>query len=134
MSPLEKIDSILNFLKNKKELSASFYKEYIWSLYVSKTPELEINRQLYDEIFLKLVEEGYIRELKDTNTSSIFHLALKGLIFNGFQNQELEIIKLKRNNTNLARQMYILTFLIAIGTLIAGYFYILQIWEYYCSK
>jgi hypothetical protein len=134
MTPLEKIDKILNFLKERSDLSASFSKEYIWNLYISKTPELKINRQLYDEILKQLIEDGYIRENKTEDSQPNYHLALKGLIFDSYQNQELEIQKLKSTTQKLTYRNYVLTALIALGTLIAAWYYLTQLWDYYFCK
>lgn len=96
LTPLEKIDQVLDFLKAKSDLSASFSKEYVWNLYIEKTPELKIHRQLYEEIFKKLIEDGYINENKTTGSQSTYHLTLKGLAYDGYQNAQLAIQKIKQ--------------------------------------
>lgn len=133
MNPLEKIDAILNFLKDRSDLSASFSKEYIWNLYVSKTPELDINRQVYEEILKKLVEDGYVREENEKNFQSVYHLTMKGLLFEGYLNNQKENQKLLQTATSLSNGIFWLTTVIAIGSGAAAVYYIFEILNhFYC--
>ena len=131
MTPLEKIDKILYFLKERSDIGAGFSREYIWNLYIEKTPELKINRHLYDEILKKLVEDGYIRETKNSMDQPVYYTTLKGLSFDGYQNIELEVLKLKKKSDLLADRSIVLTALVALGTLVSAVYYLLEILNHF---
>lgn len=133
MTALGKVDKILNFLKDRSGLSADFSKEYIWNLYVKKTPELKINRQLYDEILQKLVEDGYIRETKVGENQPTYHLTVQGYLFDGYINSQMETQKLQQSAISLSRRTFWMTVAIAFGTLVAAIYYLLEILNHwYC--
>jgi hypothetical protein len=139
MTILEKIDYILNFLKSRQDLSAQFTKEYIWNFYVSRTPELQINSQLYNEIFVTLLDNDLIRENKQEGFPSTYNVTIKGLSFSGFHQAQLQSDRDKANLLLLNKRTLMVNLTIALGTLIAGLYYILEILDkffhiYPCKK
>jgi len=140
MTTLEKIDSVLNFLKSRQDQSVQFTKEYIWNFYVSKTPELEINSQLYNEIFITLLDNDFIRENKqEQGFPSTYNVTIKGLSFSGFHQAQLQSDRDKVNLLLLNKRTLMVNLIIALGTLIAGLYYILEILDkffqiYPCKK
>lgn len=126
MTPIEKVDKILEFFKSRTD-NAGIGKEYLWNLYIQKTPELEINRMLYEEILKMLIADGYLRETNREDAQPTYNLTLKGLAFSGYNNRELEVQDLKGRTKRLERWNLILTTLIAIGTLVAAIYYVLEI-------
>jgi hypothetical protein len=128
MTTLEKIDSVLNFLKSRQGLSAQFTKEYIWSYYIEKTPELEINSQLYNEIFITLLDNAFIRENKQLDDSpSTYHITVEGLTFSGFHQDYLNLEKDKSHRKVYESQMRNLTRWIAFGTVVAAIYYLFEL-------
>ena len=133
MNSFKQIDFVLSYLKERSELSADFAKENIWN-YIRQTPEIGINKQIFDEILQRLVDDGYIKETIREKTQPIYHLTFNGRIFEGYLNrnislnQEREWLKhlqiLTLNNSN---KLNLITWIIAIGTLIAAIYYILEI-------
>jgi hypothetical protein len=140
MTTLEKVDKILDFLKEKQKVSADFPKEYIWIHYVSKTPELEINSQLYNEIFITLLDNDFIRENKqEQGFPSTYHITIKGLTFSGFHQSDLMSAKDKKDTRKLAVQTRNLTRWIAFGTVVAAIYYLFELLDkffqiYPCKK
>lgn len=140
MTTLEKIDIVLNFLKSRQDLSAQFTKEYIWNFYVSKTPELEINSQLYNEIFSTLLDNDFIRENKqEQDFPSTYHITIKGLTFSGFHQTELSNLKRDNENRQVQLSLRSSTFWIMVGTGIAAIYYLFELLDkffhiYPCKK
>lgn len=137
MTPLEKLDKILSFFKDRSDLSIDFSKEYIWNLYIKKTPELQINKQIYEEILQKLVEDGYLRETKKEDFQPTYHLTMKGYLFDGYINSQSEIQRLQKTAISLSRRAFWWTVVIALGTLVAAIYYLFEIlnhWFYIYPK
>lgn len=131
MTSLEKIDKILNFLKERSDLSASFSKEYIWNLYVNKSPELQITRQIYDEILTKLVEDGYVREEIQKDSQPFYHLTMSGYLFEGYLSSQKETQKLQQTAISLSQRTFWMTVVIAFGTLVAAIYYLLEVLNHF---
>ncbi len=79
MNMNEKLDAIFFFIKNKTNLGASVNKKYIWNLYVEKTPELQINWTLFNDILDRLIKDEYVTISDDT-----YHVTVKGREFKGY--------------------------------------------------
>lgn len=131
MTPIEKIDTILIFLKERADLNASFSKEYIWNLYVKKMPELHITRQIFDEILNKLVEDGYVKKELRENSQPTFHLTMSGYLFDGYLSSKNEMQKLQQTAIFLSKRTFCMTVVIAVGTGIAAIYYIIEILNHF---
>lgn len=143
----KKIDFIFFDFKKKATHGIGISRDYIWNFLVSKTPELEINKTMYDEIIRKLVEDGYVREELAAGSPPTYHLTFNGLSFKGYEeevntqnaektrlgNLESENQLFQREGLNNARRMNLLTLILAIGTGIAAVYYILEI-LHHCWK
>lgn len=83
MSPLKQADRILFFIEKFLKTSAQISKEYVWNMYVQKTPENTINRLMFDEIMELLVEDGYVRKSANMQQQEqdFYHLTFKGRLF-----------------------------------------------------
>jgi len=142
MIPLEQIDFVFFFIRSREQLSASWSNEYIWNLYISKTPEAGINRTLFEEIIKQLVEDDYIREAPiNDSPQKTYHVTFKGRLFKGYvayQNSleennkrisDLEKENRKFQEMTLKNSRYLnrLTFILAFGTGIAALFYLFEI-------
>jgi len=133
MNPYNQIDFVFSFLKQRSNLSADFGKENIWS-HIERTPEMEINRQVFEEILQRLLDDGYIKETLRTDSQATYHLTFNGRIFEGYfnrnesLNEEREWVKnLQVQTLNNSRMLNLVTWIIAIGTLFAAIYYILEI-------
>lgn len=142
MTPLEQIDFVFSYIKNKEDLSASFSTEYIWNLYVSKSPETQITRFIFNEIIRQLIDDEYIRELPIIESSQkTYHVTFKGRIFEGYvanniaskqsikriSDLEEENRKFQKRALKNSHQLNCLTIILAIGTMIAALYYIIEI-------
>lgn len=120
MSEFEKIDFVLNFIKEKMSISAYWGQGLIWK-HVEDTKEAGINKTLFLEILNKLREDGFI---VDNETKDACRVTFKGLIFKGYvlteldNQEESQIVKnLRQRTVDLQEQMNVLTKWIVIGTL-----------------
>lgn len=139
MNPYNQIDFVFFFLKERSELSADFGKEYIWN-HLKRTPEIEINRQVFEEIIQRLLDDGYLKEIIKPETQPTYHLTFNGRIFEGyfnrneFLNEERKWIKnLQVQTLNNSKWLNRVTWIIASGTFIAAFYYIFEIlnhWVY----
>ena len=131
-TPYEQIDSVFFFIKDKIELGGSYSKEYIWNLYVSRTPKMKINETLYNEIIERLISDGYIRMIKLPNAEQpIFHVTFDGLVHEGylaeFQKTQATDVRTRR----IERQQFYLTLILAASGVVASAYYILEILDYH---
>lgn len=132
MIPEQQLDFVLSYIKPKIQVDAVFNENYIWSLYVSRTPETGITRTMLGEILKKLIKDGYIRE---HGTNPITYLiTFEGLIFEGYELEKeiknIEKIKIEkleeRQKRNEAHMLY-LTVVLAISAFCSVPYYILEI-------
>ncbi len=76
----QQLDAILFYIKKTTNLGASINANYIWNLYVNRTPELKIDKLLFDDILLKLTTDGYLT----VNNNGVYHLTVDGRNFKGY--------------------------------------------------
>lgn len=140
MNPFKQIDFVFFILKERSELSADFSKEYIWD-HIKQTPEIEINRQKYEEILQRLLNDGYIKETIKPETQPTYHLTFGGRLFPGYEKEEetlnqnqhkLEALEkansdFQNSSTMSAKKLNLLPLILAIGTLIAALYYVFEI-------
>jgi hypothetical protein len=81
VSLYKQIDAVFFFIKKKTALGASVNDNYIWNLYIERTPELGIGKQLFYDILQNLLDNGYITISSD----GAYHLTVKGRAYKGFQ-------------------------------------------------
>ncbi|PUZ28544.1 hypothetical protein DCC81_03420 [Chitinophaga parva] len=79
VTPLQ-LDAVFLFIKEKTELGALVNNNYIWNLYISKTPELGIDQLLFSDIINKLIKDGYVKE----DFQNSYHLTVDGRNFKGY--------------------------------------------------
>jgi hypothetical protein len=76
-------DAVFFFIKDKTALTAEVNDKYIWNLYINRTPELQINQLLFQDILKYLVQEKLItKSIEDT-----YHVTIQGRMFKGYENQ-----------------------------------------------
>lgn len=126
MTPLEKIDFVFNFIKNKIEIGGDWGYYNIWN-HVEQTKELQINETLFKEIINKLKEDGLITETSGRYSQHTYHITFKGLTFQGYKYQAEESQRLQRAVTSLSVRTFWLTVVIAGGTFVAAIYYLLEI-------
>lgn len=142
INPYKQIDFVFSYIKDKEEHSATFSKEYIWNLYVKQSPEMQINRMIYDEIMQKLEDDGYISKKSIYGSEQpSYNVTFKGRIFNGYENdylslneQKARLLALEKKNQEFqilssrnASKLNCLTLILAVGTSIAAIYYIFEI-------
>lgn len=88
----EQLDAILFFIQDKTSIGAMISRNYIWDLYVSRTPELGITPLLFSDILQHLIDDGYI--ILSNNT---YHLTVKGRNFKGYVEYNKFYRKVLRN-------------------------------------
>lgn len=140
MNPLEKIDFVFFYVKDKISVGGHWGHGHIWS-YVERATEFEINLTLFDEIISKLKEDGLITEIDNSPAAQTYHVTFKGLVFDGYKTEreslnaeKLRVRNIENQNQKLSSVLNRLTFLIALGTGIAAIYYLLQIWDYFFCK
>jgi hypothetical protein len=136
MTPREQIDYVFFFIKKHLENSATISTEYIWNLKVSKDPETGINRLMFDDILKQLELDKLIEKepMEEGVAQSMYHITFNGRLFDGYvekhketENQKARIRSLENANRSNANRMTLLTVFIAIGTIVAAIYYILEI-------
>jgi hypothetical protein len=132
MTPFEKIDFVFFYIKDKIQVGGHWGYNNIWN-YVERTPEIGINKIMFDEIIKKLKEDGYITEKNIPEAQPVYNMTFKGLLFNGYNQEYKETQKLQQNVASLSSRTFWLTVVIALGTLIAAIYYLIEIWKS-CSK
>jgi len=137
MTPLEQIDFVFFYLKDKIQAGGS-WGYYNISNYIDKCPETKINKVMLTEIVQKLKDDGYITEKQMPEAQPVYHVTFKGLIFEGYtkeyETSMKETVWLKNiqiQTLTTSRKLNILTWIIAIGTGIAAIYYILEIFSHW---
>lgn len=132
-NPYLQIDFVFIFLKERSELSAAYGKENIWN-HIKATPEKGINRQMFEEILQRLLDDKYIRETITPDTQSTFHLTFNGRLFSGYADEfqllneaKMRINKMQDDNLRISRKVKVLTLWLAIGTSLAAIYYVLEV-------
>lgn len=140
MNPLEKIDFVFLFIKDKINVGGNWGYGHVWS-HVEKAEEYEINQTLFKEIISKLKEDGLITEVDNYSTAPTYHVTFKGLVFDGYvaererlDTEKLRLRDLDYKNQKLSHALNKLTCFIAIGTVVAAIYYLIQIFEYFFCK
>src|SRR5690606_28755231 len=87
MTPLEQIDFVFFYIRDKITTGADWGYFNIWT-HVQKTPETKINKTLFDEIILKLKEDGLLTEINNLGSQATYHITFKGLTFNGYVSEQ----------------------------------------------
>lgn len=139
MNPYNQIDFVFLFLKERSELSADFSKEYIWNQ-IKQTTEIKIDKQVFEEILQRLLDDGYVKEILKPETQPTYHLTFNGRIFEGYfyRNESLNegrewVKNLQDQTLKNSKWLNRLTWIIAIGTLFSAIYYILEtLNHWYC--
>ncbi len=133
MTPLEQIDFVFFFIRDKIQVGGNWGYNNIWN-HVEKTTESNINKTLFNEIINKLKEDELITEVDQKDAQPTYHLTFKGLIFEGYKQQWSDLqkenneIKSLRKTSNInSLKMTRLTRWVMIGTSIAAIYYLLEI-------
>lgn len=144
---LQKLDFVLNYFKNKKEFSATYNYSLI-EMYVKRTPEMNITILMLKEILEKLVSDGYLTKTEKSTGLTSYNISFKGLVFEGYvssyiasQKEKIRVNMLEEEQRALAysqkeisQKMNNLTLWVAIGTIIAAIYYLLEIWKFFFEK
>ena len=137
MNSFTQIDFIFFFLKERNLLSANFSKEYIWN-HVARTKEIEINRQVFEEILQRLIDDGYIKEILNSGMQPSYHLTFNGRIFEGYSNmneslnaERKSIKKLQLQTLENSTKLNTLTCIIAVGTIFSAFYYLIEILKFF---
>ncbi len=86
MTPLEQIDFVFFFIRDKIQVGGNWGYNNIWN-HVEKTTEAKINKTLFNEIIDKLKEDGLVTEVIQEAAQPTYHVTFKGLIFDGYNKQ-----------------------------------------------
>jgi len=118
MTPLDKIDFVFFYLKDKIEIGGSWGYYNIWN-HVEKTPTTGIaSQKLLREILTRLTEDGFITEITQPEAQSTYHLTFKGVLFQGYKKKAL--------NTKIKNALYLASL---VAVIIAGLYYLLEIYK-----
>lgn len=80
MTTKKQIDKVFLFIKSKVDLEVRISSNYIWNLYINKSPEFKISKSLFEEILFKLDKDGYFR----TDGDGMYWLSIEGRDFKGY--------------------------------------------------
>lgn len=119
MTPLEKIDFVFYYIKDKIQVGGNWGYHNIWN-YVNATSEADINETMFKEIIQKLKNDGYITEKQIPDAQPVYNLTFTGSLFDGYNKNQVKIQK-------LSRQTRFLTVVVSIGTGVAAIYYLLEI-------
>ena len=123
MTPLEKIDFVFFYLKDKIQVGGYWGYHNIWN-YVRTTTEYDINETMFKEIIQKLKDDGYITERQIPDAHPVYNLTFTGSLFDGYNKNQVKIQK-------LSRQTRFLTVVVSIGTGVAAIYYLLEILNHF---
>ncbi|WP_129021313.1 hypothetical protein [Edaphocola flava] len=144
---LQKLDFVLDYFKKKKEFSATYNYSLI-ETYVKRTPEMNITTLILKEILEKLVSDGYLTKTEKPTGLSYYNISFKGLVFEGYvlvytlSQKEIQRVNmleqeqraLAYSQNQVAEKTKNLTVWVAIGTIIAAVYYLLEIWKFFFEK
>lgn len=133
MTPLQQIDFVFFYIREKISIGVHWGYFNIWT-HVQKTPETKINQTLFDEIILKLKEDGLLTEINNLGSQPTYHVTFKGLTFNGYVSEQ-QTLQMERERLRILDEKTLkltswttrLTWIIAIGTFVAAIYYLLEI-------
>ncbi|MDO9614356.1 MAG: hypothetical protein Q7J86_07490 [Bacteroidota bacterium] len=123
MTPLEKIDFVFFFIKDKLKVGGQWGYNNIWN-HIEATKDVEINKTMFDEIIKKLKIDGYIVEAEINGSQLVYNLTFVGLLFDGYNSAQKEIHKLQKQNR-------ILSWLLVFLTGVSAIYYIFEILNHY---
>jgi len=133
MTPLEQIDFVFFFIRDKIQVGGNWGYNNIWN-HVEKTTEAKINKTLFNEIINKLKEDELITEVIQEAAQHTYHVTFKGLIFEGYkqqwsesQRENNELKSLRQTSHINSLKMTRLTWWVMIWTSIAAIYYLLEI-------
>lgn len=137
MTPLEKIDFVFFYIREKLVVGGNWGYNNIWN-HVRDTKELDMNETMFKEIIVKLKNDGFLTEINGNNSQSGYHITFNGLIFQGYVTEELnnqkelhEVRSLRQATVDLQRVLNRLTCWIVIGSIVAAVYYILEILNHF---
>jgi len=133
MTPLEQIDFVFIFIRDKIQVGGNWGYNNIWN-HVEKTTEAKINKTLFNEIINKLKEDKLITEVIQEDAQTTYHVTFKGLIFEGYkqqwsdsQRENNELKSLRQTSHINSLKMTRLTRWVMFWTSIAAIYYLLEI-------
>lgn len=133
---LTKIDHVFLKLKEQTNLSASVNYNYIKNLIVDNHPEYNIDALTLSNIIAQLIKDEYLSVQKATNKDEedMYYVTFQGQLFEGYLAQyrnkmanSNRIKKLEDLTLENAKKLNTLTTWIAIGTIIAAVYYVIEI-------
>lgn len=147
VSAYEQIDFVFDYIKGYLKHSAMISTEYIWNhVKEERTPEMGINRLMFEEIISQLLSDEYISpkampEGDAADGQKMYNITFKGRLFTGYAQSNKAFlleqayrkqlddwnIAFQRQQTKSSAQMNLLTFVIAMGTMVAAVYYIVEI-------
>ena len=77
MTPLEKIDFVFFYLKDKIQVGGYWGYHNVWN-HVKATSEADINETMFKEIIQKLKDDGYITERQIPDAQPVYNLTFTG--------------------------------------------------------
>jgi len=119
MKPLEKIDFVFFYIKDKINAGGQWGYNNIWN-HVKETKEVEINETMFKEIIKKLLNDGYITETQINEGQNVYNLTFEGQLFDGYLSQAKEISKLSNETRRWSA-------LVTAATVVGGIYALFEI-------
>ena len=136
MEPRKQIDFVLFFLQKRSENGTEYSKEYILN-HITLTPEMNIKKQMFEEILETLIDDGYIKKVTLDDCQPTYHLTFNDRLFKGYEDAEQKIREEKEWRKEIevktfknSKQLIYLNWVIAIGTGVAAFYYSIEIFKY----
>ena len=137
MTPLEKIDFVFFYIREKISVGGNWGYNNIWN-HVKQTDEADINETLFKEIIRKLKRDGLLTEVNNPESQLIYHVTFNGLTFDGYTEErksldaeKLQLTNIQNRILKLSSKMNCLTAIIAVGTGFAAIYYIFEILNHF---
>lgn len=139
MTALEQIDFVFFYIKEHTQFGGNV-SDFAVKDRVDRTPETNITETMRLEIIKRLKSDGYVSEATVEDSQPFYHLTFQGVLFDGYkkakeesQKEELRLQTLADQNLLVAKKVKNLTIWIAVATVVAGFYGILQIIDWFCS-
>ncbi|TCN50015.1 hypothetical protein D0809_24025 [Flavobacterium circumlabens] len=132
------LDDLLNVIANLDRKSDFNSIQNILGLQYPYTNE--ISEQVIYSAFRKLRKDGYVTEVKETLSNEMganilaefisYEVSFEGIVFlkfGGYSQEKNNQLRRDKQDTRNRNQLLFLNIVIALGTLIAGVYYLIQI-------
>lgn len=135
-NPFQYIDRVLTYMAMDKDATLKLSTKRIWQNLKAQNEGFDLTEGTLRLIMNKLVKDAYVF-FEQHDSTKVYKITIEGLIFQklGGYEQKLNNDTLherqEESNQNTQRILFWFTFIVAVGTLIAAVYYILEIWRFF---